>query len=116
MRILKKLEVEYYSDGGERIKGVAYKFKIYKISILTEKYPELSLNFAYFPTVDDIVKILSKSIYPTLALDRDMSDWQGLCIKELQKWGLPHWDDYSMTSCANGISIKALHAYTKVPE
>jgi hypothetical protein len=111
---LKKLEVEYYSNEGERVKGIAYKFKIYKISIMTEKYSELSLNFVYFPTVDDLVEILSKSVYPTLALGRDMSDWQGLCIEKLKKWGLPDWDDRTMTSCANGITIEALHAYTEV--
>ena len=114
--ILKKLEVEYYSNENERVKGTAYKFKIYKISIMPEKYSELSLNFAYFPTIDDIIDILSKPVYPTLALDRDMSDWQGLCIEKLKKWGLPNWDDHTMTSSANGITIKALYAYTKVPE
>ena len=113
---LKKLEVEYYSNEDERVKGIAYKFKIYKISIITEKYSELSLNFAYFPTIDDVIDILLKPIYPTLALDRDMSDWQGLCIEKLKKWGLPNCEDHTMTSSAHGITIELLHAYTKVPE
>lgn len=108
---MKKLEIEYY-DNGNNGKGL-YKFKIYTLSIYLENFPEMKLNFMYFPTVKDVIEILSNSIYPTIAIGRDTKPWQDACIEKIKLEGIPEIDKNTMTISRGGVSIDLMHAYIK---
>jgi hypothetical protein len=110
---IKTMEIEYYDDGVRICKGSANKFKIYKISIRAEPYSELTLNFMYMPTIDDVVEILSSDIYPTIAVGVDLGPWQEACIAKIKLVGLPQIRESFMTSWDRGITVEMLHAYIR---
>jgi hypothetical protein len=113
-KVTKKLEIEYYeSMGSNPGVGYAHKFKIYSISISAKNYPELTLTFMYWPSVEDVIAILSSSIYPTLGVGIDLTPWQNACIDVLKAEGLPVIDDQTMSHFAGNVCDEVLHAYIK---
>jgi len=72
----------------------------------------LSLSFIYLPTVDDVVKILLNSIYPTIGFG-DIRKQQDACINLLKNVGIPPITDNTMDSSYGGVSISLLHAFMK---